>query len=298
MAMTCQARAGKLLTVAAFLSLTLEAYAVWEACNGVSGTCIDTRSHTCTVGTLTGRCPGASYNRCCPSTGGIATSGCTANEGLCKRTATCTSGITFTGLCPGPSTVTCCSQFTSAPAPSNNFANDLVKTANNEHTRYRSLDECTSSVMSNRIGEYWSAINFNRNGCSDYAWSAAFISFMIRSAGGGSRFRYSGGHYVYIHDAFSGGRGLYGSVVDAKTASVKTGDLLCSGRKKTSNWKYANFVAWFNRGGIRSGSIRSHCDIVVKVSGNTVTTIGGNLGGTVKSSTKNKSSYAIVLPVQ
>ncbi len=185
MAMTYRACAGKLLTVAVFLSLALKAYAVWEACNGVSGTCLDTRSYTCTVGTLTGRCPGPSYNRCCPSTGGIASSGCRTNGGLCKRTATCTSGKIFTGLCPGPSTVTCCSQFSSAPPQSNNFANDLVRTASNEHASYGSLRECASSTMSNRIGEYWSAIGQNWNGCNrNIPWSAAFISFMVLRAGG------------------------------------------------------------------------------------------------------------------
>ncbi len=86
--------------------------------------------------------------------------------------------------------------------------------------------------------------------------------------------------------------------MDVSIATVKTGDLICSGRGRISHWKYANFVAWFNRGGIRSGSIPSHCDIVVQVSGNSVTTIGGNLKNTVLRSTKSKTSYAILLPLK
>ena len=60
-----------------------------------------------------------------------------------------------------------------------------------------------------RIADYWSALGLSDwDGCTDQPWSAAFISFMVREAGGGDRFAYSVAHRDYIRDAFYGGSDL------------------------------------------------------------------------------------------
>ena len=51
-----------------------------------------------------------------------------------------------------------------------------------------------------RVGMYWmDGTGKNLTGKNDdYPWSAAFISFVLRKAGAGDRFRYSAQHSVYI----------------------------------------------------------------------------------------------------
>lgn len=268
--------------------------AVWEPCNGVTGTCIDVRAHTCSTTTLTGRCPGPSYNRCCQAPAGVSSSGCTAKSGLCMRTSTCSTGSVLTGLCPGPSGITCCA----TPASSGPFATKLVQVTKSEYATYGGRHECNSASMKNRIKTYWGALNLNLDGCNrDVPWSAAFISYMVRSADAGNRFRYSSAHRVYIHDAFAGARALYNSAVNIQTSSIKTGDLVCSGRGSISTWTFTNFRNWYNSGGISYRSIPTHCDIVTAVSGSSFTVIGGNVNQRVTKKTTGKSSYAVLLPV-
>ena len=178
------------------------------------------------------------------------------------------------------------------------FATDLVAVATAEANSYGGRHECNSSTMSARVGQYWSSLGLNLNGCNrDVPWSAAFVSYMMREANAGSEFRYSSAHRVYIHDAFAGGRGLYGSVQDTNSATARPGDLVCSGRGRVANWTYNSFSSWYSRGGINNDSIPTHCDIVTATSGNNVTVVGGNVGQTVTRKTVSLTSYAILLPV-
>lgn len=86
----------------------------WQACSGVTGTCIDTSRYHCSGGTLTGRCPGPSQVRCCPSPQGVVAAAC--NNGVCMRTSNCPQ-TTQTGKCPGPWSVTCCPSSPPPPPP-------------------------------------------------------------------------------------------------------------------------------------------------------------------------------------
>lgn len=176
------------------------------------------------------------------------------------------------------------------------FCEAVVETVRSEHTIYQGLDECQSNAMSDRIGEYWQALGQNLDGCDTGSpWSAAFISFMVRKACGGNRFRYSIAHRDYISDAFGGGSGLYNSALDATTADIKPGDLVCSGRGSSAGWTFQDFQNWHNAE--PRPTIPTHCDIVVAVAGNILTTIGGNLGDTVRQNVVPKTSYAVVLKV-
>jgi hypothetical protein len=93
------------------------------------------------------------------------------------------------------------------------FETDIVLKTTSEYNVYKNLDECSSLNMRTRIGQYWANLGIsNRDGCTaprdSFPWSAAFISFLVRQAGGGENFAYGEAHHIYIRDAFNGGKGL------------------------------------------------------------------------------------------
>ncbi|PXF48617.1 hypothetical protein BWQ96_01469 [Gracilariopsis chorda] len=217
-----------------------------------------------------------------------------------KCQTSCPRGLD--GECPGSercfASVTCSSTPTTAPGPATGFAADIVSTTNAEYNTYGNLHECFSPTMARRVGDYWDELGLNLDGCDrNVPWSAAFISYMVREAGGGTNFRYSSAHRDYIHDAFAGGRGLYNSVSNIDSSTVRTGDLACSGRGRIGSWDYSDFLTWYNNGGTSHDTIPTHCDIVVAVSGSTITVIGGNVSQRVTRNTVSKTTYAVLLPV-
>jgi hypothetical protein len=105
----------------------------------------------------------------------------------------------------------------------------------------------------------------------DYAWSAAFISYVMRTAGAGARFPYAPAHFVYIDIAkemklaeatgwavFAERPGDYAPV---------PGDLICFGREKR-RVTYAQLPRHHFAG---------HCDIVVGRREGQISVIGGNV---------------------
>ena len=70
----------------------------------------------------------------------------------------------------------------------------------------------------------------------DYAWSAAFISYVMRTAGAGARFPYAPSHYVYINVAKKMKLGsTTGWVIVAEQLddyAPVPGDLICNSREK------------------------------------------------------------------
>ena len=69
-----------------------------------------------------------------------------------------------------------------------------------------------------------------------YAWSAAFISYVMRTAGAGARFPYAPSHYVYINVAkeMKLGRTSGWAVVAERLDEYApvAGDLICYSRGK------------------------------------------------------------------
>lgn len=248
---------------------------------------------------LDGECPGS--ERCyadvsCSDSGSSGSNYCgTTFSDADKCETACPGGLD--GECPGSercyASVSCADSPTS-PGSSSGFASDIVTTANDEYSTYAGLDECASSEMRSRIGTYWEALGMNEDACDGLPWSAAFISYMVREAGGGSMFKYSAAHSVYIANAFGGGQGLYNSVSDISTSTVQTGDLVCTGRGDYASWTYSNFKNWYDGGG---GFVTTHCDIVVGVDGTSLTVIGGNLNDQVLKKDEVAADYAILLPV-
>ena len=99
-----------------------------------------------------------------------------------------------------------------------------------------------------------------------HAWSAAFISYIMRTAGANERFRYSPSHADYINAAVRGEAGM--QALPAATTPPQVGDLICTGRDAARNIRFENLPA---------PSFPSHCDLVVEASGGQLTVIGGNV---------------------
>lgn len=107
----------------------------------------------------------------------------------------------------------------------------------------------------------------------DYAWSAAFVSYVIRIAGAAKRFPYAPDHAHYIDIAKRQALGeTSGWIVTAEAPEAyapKLGDLLCFGREEASGLTFEQlpFGSYFP----------AHCEFVVDVStAGTISVVGGN----------------------
>lgn len=108
-----------------------------------------------------------------------------------------------------------------------------------------------------------------------YAWSAAFISYVMRTAGAGARFPYSPSHYAYINVAKemrlsrTSGWVVVAERVDEYAPAL--GDLICYSRERYKltyeKLPRRRFIA--------------HCDIVVARGKTQLSVIGGNVDHTV-----------------
>jgi len=128
-----------------------------------------------------------------------------------------------------------------------------------------------------RVGEYWwlamdagapeagwtgrndaNARVFPANEDSSYAWSAAFVSYVMRIAGAGARFPYSASHSTYIHIASDMAAGqTSGWLIVAERPEAyapRQGDLICFGRGNAHDLRFDDLPA---------GHFPGHCDIVV-----------------------------------
>src|SRR5665213_745067 len=140
-----------------------------------------------------------------------------------------------------------------------------------------------------RVGEYWwlgldygardsawtgkhdaAGIEFPRSQDGEFAWSAAFIDYVMRMAGAGPRFPYSPSHSDYINAA----RTQPGLVVTALALSQYApfpGDLVCM-------WRAGHQVTYEE---LPAGQFPGHCDIVVARHPAALDVIGGNVDNAV-----------------
>ncbi len=105
----------------------------------------------------------------------------------------------------------------------------------------------------------------------NYAWSAAFISYVMRMAGAGNSFPYSITHSDYIDAAarHDPGVALTAERVDAYTPQI--GDLICLWRGRTP--------VTFDE--LPIGQFPGHCDMVVGIKPGELDVIGGNVDDAV-----------------
>ncbi len=146
-----------------------------------------------------------------------------------------------------------------------------------------------------RVGEYWwesqdsGSITAYWTGKHDangqvfpasqdghYAWSAAFISYIMRIAGAEDRFPYSAAHADYINAAKSqadaGGGSLVVTAERPEQYVVQAGDVICLGRGASRALTYDD---------LPTTSFPGHCDFVVAAAPGTLTVIGGNVDDSV-----------------
>lgn len=110
-----------------------------------------------------------------------------------------------------------------------------------------------------------------------YAWSAAFISYVMRMAGAGPDFPYAPDHAHYIDYAW---RAAHGAVKhplllaeNPQNHAPRAGDLICAGRSSARDMSYADLPS--------AGYFPSHCAIVAAVHPQMIAVIGGNVDDTV-----------------
>jgi len=140
-----------------------------------------------------------------------------------------------------------------------------------------------------RVGEYWwigqdpglredawtgkhdaYGVEFPAQIDGDYAWSAAFISYVMRIAGAGPRFLYSPTHSDYINAAVEGAP--YAARAERpEQYAPQEGDLICESRTRRP----------MHFDDLPDGRFPAHCDIVVQVAPGLLTVIGGNVDDAV-----------------
>lgn len=125
------------------------------------------------------------------------------------------------------------------------------------------------------VGEMWGALGLDLDGKDrDMPWSAAYISWCVRNAGGYTGFKFSASHSKYIVDGIS--KKLSGTAApfggfEIGDKKPELGDMVCQWR--VNKMTYDNAVA--------AGSFKSHCDIVMEVGDGFVRALGGNNNQTV-----------------
>ena len=102
------------------------------------------------------------------------------------------------------------------------------------------------------------------------AWSAAFTSYVMRSAGAGTRFSYSPLHADYINAAARGEGVLRTERPDSY--APEPGDLICTGRASSRDIRFEDLPA---------PSFYAHCDLVVTRQPGQISVVGGNVAAGV-----------------
>jgi hypothetical protein len=142
-----------------------------------------------------------------------------------------------------------------------------------------------------RIGEYWwigqdpdsrevswtgkhdeTGAIFPANEDGNYAWSAAFISYVMRIAGAATRFPYAESHSTYINLAAAGATAAI-KAYPPQGIAPSPGDLICTGRGRAAALHFADLPT--------AAPFPSHCDIVVAKAPGMLTVIGGNIDDSV-----------------
>jgi hypothetical protein len=146
-----------------------------------------------------------------------------------------------------------------------------------------------------RVGEYWwlgqnverseaawtgkhdaEGFEFSADRADYFAWSAGFISYVMRTAGAGDRFPYAASHYVYINAAAREalGRDTRWAITARRPSEYAPalGDLICTGRDRAKRMRFDRLPA---------RPFPAHCDIVVAISPGQLSVIGGNVDAAV-----------------
>jgi hypothetical protein len=105
----------------------------------------------------------------------------------------------------------------------------------------------------------------------NFAWSAAFISYVMRLSGAGYSFPYSETHSDYIDAAARHDPGVALQAERVEAYAPQRGDLICL-------WRGARPVTFDQ---LPAGRFPGHCDIVVDIKPGQLSVIGGNVDNAV-----------------
>lgn len=156
------------------------------------------------------------------------------------------------------------------------FKQRLLSFCESEFTWFRrgQLKEENEPARS-RIREYWANVGRPEwDGATPEAWSAAFISFAMKSAGDNGRFKKNTGHCVYINDAILHKDDAAANFQGRRVSEYppQLGDLIARRRAGSSvTFDTAVSVQWYT----------SHTDIVTRIENGRVFMIGGNVSNSV-----------------
>jgi hypothetical protein len=188
------------------------------------------------------------------------------------------------------------------------FKSELSSGAKQEKVRFGGLKE-TSPAAKPFLREYWmkgtaiSQATADRNISQRVAWSAAFISFVVRQAladsGSTAVFKFSASHSVYVGAAIRNmlegvARPAFFGHPPTGPGAVRpeVGDLIGTSATQT--------ITGFSdalKAARRMETYFSHFDVVTEVSGGTVKVIGGNVADSVtERSFALKNGFLPVLP--
>ncbi len=110
-----------------------------------------------------------------------------------------------------------------------------------------------------------------------YAWSAAFISYVMRIAGAGVNFPYAPDHAYYINFAARAAQGRIANPLliaeNPATYAPRRGDLICFARGRARTLAFADLPT--------AHGFPAHCSIVVSGRPNQISVIGGNVDDAV-----------------
>jgi hypothetical protein len=131
------------------------------------------------------------------------------------------------------------------------------------------------SDFSERVNRYWrESLGLNHNGNDEIPWSAAFISWIFKTAGAGPAFTYSPRHSTY----------LFKAILASQDAHTK--ELFVGHRPKDYKAKLGDLIGRARQSGIdfdhqKNGEYLSHADIVVSIANDSMDVIGGNVENSV-----------------
>jgi hypothetical protein len=159
-----------------------------------------------------------------------------------------------------------------------NFKKNVVRLAENELKlwNYGSIKEGNAALMPSLRSYYKIGTGTNRNDkyYIETAWSAAFISYLMKMAGAGERFKYSQAHSDYIQAAKKNRLNNIKTFQAFKKNEmpVTVGDLICYPRQDGITYD-------------TPGKYYAHCDLVSEIKPGVAVGIGGNISNSVKKST-------------
>jgi hypothetical protein len=107
---------------------------------------------------------------------------------------------------------------------------------------------------------------------ADYAWSAAFISYVMRIAAAGRDFPYAPAHATYIDAAVRGQTPLL-TAEDPALYAPRLGDLVCFARSWAVNLRFKDLPT--------AGFFPAHCGIITGGGPDEIDMVGGNVDNAV-----------------